>query len=162
MIKQRFAQHMEDLERQIHARFGFNAAAFDPSGARVTGYVNFANPLCARVKGDPAANGAICAVANQHFLREAETTGRPVAGECDAGLCKFGVPVLVEGRFIGMVGGCGRPLADGELDYFAIEKASGIKQDEAETLCRDCPPLSQQDLAAALAFVSASVQGLTT
>ena len=62
---------------------------------------------------------------NQHFGAELARTKQPLIDECDAGLVKFAVPILLKGEFLGTVGGCGHLLSDSEVETFLIEKAIG-------------------------------------
>lgn len=162
MLRERFGADLLRLEKQIHERYGMNAAAFDANGARVTAFVNWGNSLCPVIKGNPVAASAICAVANGHFMRQARTTGKPAMGECDAGLCKFCVPVKLNGDFLGVVGGCGRLLAPGEVDSLCVASASGLSGEKVGILSRDCRPMSEEELAEAVAFVRDEVSRMVS
>lgn len=152
MLRERFGADLLQLEKLLHERYGMNAAAFDANGARVTTFVNWGNSLCPVIKGNPAAASALCAVANGHFMHQARETGLPVSGECDAGLCKFCVPVKVNGDFLGVVGGCGRRPASGEVDTLCVASSSGLSGEKIEALSQDCRPITDDELAEAVAF----------
>jgi len=122
------------LEQEIHERFGLNARVYDDKGFTFTGHVTWANRLCPAIKAKPSGVSAICSVAHQAMAAEAKATGAPVVAECDAGLLKICVPVLVDGEFVGVVGGCGRLLDDGEVDAFMVEKSAGIPEAEVAEL----------------------------
>lgn len=157
MLRERFGAELLRLEKRLHERYGVNAAAFDANGARVTAFANWGNSLCPVIKGNPASASAICAVANGHFMRQARETGKPVSGECDAGLCKFCIPLKMNGDFLGVVGGCGRLSASGEVDVFCVASADGLSGEKIRALARDCRPMSDEELAEAIVFVQGEV-----
>ncbi|MBG0777349.1 MAG: PocR ligand-binding domain-containing protein [Desulfovibrionaceae bacterium] len=118
------------LEQEIHESYGFNAAATDAEGFRLSDWENWANEICPMVKSVPEATMAICSVVNQTFLAELRATGKPVIDECDAGLCKVSVPVLHAAELVGTVGGCGLMLEDGEVEEFLVTKTTGRSEAE--------------------------------
>lgn len=160
MMRTRFAGALRELEQELHERFGVNAAAFDAEGARVTDFVAWSNPLCKAVKTNPASASAICAVANGHFMRQARSTREPVFGECDAGFVKFCVPVVADGSFQGVVGGCGRIAPGGAVDAFAVCTASGLGADEVASLAAPCREMSEEELALAVRYLRGEVKRL--
>lgn len=110
-----------ELEKELHALSGMNSAVYDADGRRITSHANWANELCPTIKAHPGGLAAICATANRVVAAQAARTGEPVVEECDAGLAKICVPVMVQGEFLGTVGCCGLRL-DGvrpEVDYVA-------------------------------------------
>ncbi len=133
------------LEQEIFTRFGLNARVYDDKGFTFTGHTTWSNRLCPAIKARPQGVSAICSVAHQAMAAEARSTGAPVVGECDAGLLKICVPVLVDGVLVGVVGGCGRLLGEGEVDPFMVEKSAGITEAEVEELCTDLTPMSEAE-----------------
>jgi len=162
MMRTRFADDVLEIERELNARFGVNAAAFDAEGARVTKFVAWSNPLCKAIKTDPASSAAICAVANGHFMREARHSREPVFGECDAGFLKFCVPVYVDGAFLGMIGGCGCLPPGGAVDAFAVAKAASLSEAAIGELSAPARQLSEADLAEAVSFLRDEVRRLVS
>lgn len=162
MMRTRFADEVLEIERELNARFGVNAAAFDAEGARVTNFVAWSNPLCKAIKTDPASGSAICAVANGHFMREARHSQEPVFGECDAGFIKFCVPVVVDGAFIGMIGGCGCLPPDGAVDTFTVSKAASLSEAAIAELAAPAREFSEVDLAEAVSFLRDEVRRLVS
>ena len=114
-----------ELERELHDLSGMNAAVFDAQGRRVTSFVSWANALCPVIKGHPAGLSAICACANQVVAAEAARSGQPVVEECDAGLAKIAVPVMVGGACLGTVGCCGLLLDNGRPDVEYVARTLG-------------------------------------
>jgi ligand-binding sensor protein len=133
------------LEQEIHERFGLNGRAYDDKGFTFTGHVTWGNRLCPAIKAQPQGVSAICSVAHQAIAAEVRSTGRPVLSECDAGLLKICVPVMVDGEFVGVVGGCGRLPAEGEVDAFMVEKSAGIRQAEVQDLASGIKPLASAE-----------------
>lgn len=118
------------LEQEIHERFGLNARVYDDKGFTFTGHLTWCNRICPAIKAKPSGVSAICSVAHMAMAAEAKASGGPVVGECDAGLLKVCVPVMKDGALVGVVGGCGRLLDEGEVDTFMVEKSAGIPEDE--------------------------------
>lgn len=118
------------LEQEIHDRFGLNARVYDDKGFTFTGHLTWCNRICPAIKAKPSGVSAICSVAHMAMAAEAKASGEPVVGECDAGLLKVCVPVMKDGALVGVVGGCGRLLDEGEVDTFMVEKSAGIPEDE--------------------------------
>jgi ligand-binding sensor protein len=54
----------------------------------------------------------------------AKVTGDPVVEECDAGMLKIVVPLLVNGDLAGSVSGCGRLLEDSEIEQEYVAQAT--------------------------------------
>lgn len=136
-------EEWESIERFIHENYRLNARVYDDKGFTFTGHITWCNRLCPVVKARPSALSAICSPAQQNMSAEAKATGRPVVAECDLGLCKIVVPVLVNGQYIGAVGGCGQLLDEGEVDTFFAEKAAGLPESEVEALRSDLSRMSQ-------------------
>ncbi|MDO9633342.1 MAG: PocR ligand-binding domain-containing protein [Humidesulfovibrio sp.] len=133
------------LEQEIFERYGLNGRAYDAKGSVFTGHTTWCNRLCPAIRARPGGVSAICSVANQALAAEAQATGLPVVGECDAGLLKVCVPVIVDGQLVGIVGGCGRLLGEGEVDSFMIEKSAGISEAEVAALTSDLRPMPEAE-----------------
>ena len=141
------------LEREFFERFGLNARVYDEKGAGVTGQALWCNTLCPAVKGSPSGLAAICSVANMALAAEAERGKATVIDACDAGLVKICVPVFQDGRFVGVLGGCGRLPEGGEVDGFLVAKGAGLPEEQVEALARDVPGISQEQAEAAARFL---------
>jgi ligand-binding sensor protein len=145
------------FEEALHRETGLNACAFDPDGVRITNFVEWANPLCPVIKGDPDAARAICAVAHQEIAREARRTRQPVVAECDAGLVKICVPIFVGEEFVGIAGGCGRLRATGEVETFHVTCVTGLPEARIRELAADIPRLPPGGARAAAEFIRRQV-----
>ncbi|WP_027176350.1 PocR ligand-binding domain-containing protein [Desulfovibrio aminophilus] len=145
------------LEREFHERFGMNPRVYDETGAGITDERLWSNPLCPALRATPGGVGAVCSVANAALTAQAAREGRTVIDACDAGLVVITVPVIVDGALIGIVGGCGRLPADGEVESFLVSKASGLGEDEVEGLATRVPVMSRADVEAAAAFLEGKV-----
>ncbi len=137
-------EEWQALERELHERWGVNACAYGADGFTFTGYKNFGNPLCPAIKAKPEGIQAICSVAHQNMAAQARQTKATVIAECDAGLLKICVPIFSGDEFVGVVGGCGKLPDGGEVDAFAIEKATGIPQAEVEALAAGVSPMPME------------------
>nr|WP_287410714.1 PocR ligand-binding domain-containing protein [Pseudodesulfovibrio sp.] len=137
-------QQWLELEKTLHNDWGVNACAYDANGMTFTGFKNFVNPLCAEIKSHPEGIQAICSVAHQHMAKQAKSSGKTVIEQCDAGMLKICTPVFKNKEFIGIVGGCGRVLADKEVENFTIHKAINVPLDTVDKLSEDVPVISMK------------------
>ncbi len=148
------------LEQEIHQRYGLNARVYDDKGFTFTGSLTWCNRICPAIKAKPQGVQAICSVAHMAMAAEARQGGGPVVGECDAGLLKISVPVLVDGEFIGVVGGCGRLLDEGEVDPYMVEMSAGIPEAEVTELCTDLTAMTSAEAEAAAEEIKARVDAI--
>jgi ligand-binding sensor protein len=125
-----------ELEREIHARSGMRPRVYDAHGVGITGESIFANELCAQIQSIPKAQTFICALAHTNMAAMARQSNTPVVEECDAGIVKIVVPIVVEGRFLGAAGGCGLLLEGGEVDTFMVNRTAGIPEKRVEELAQ--------------------------
>ena len=133
-----------ELEQKINERTGLNASVFNVDGLRITNFKKWANKLCPVIKADEKGQNYICAVAHQNIAAQAERTHQPVIAECDAGLMKMVVPIFVNGEFLGVAGGCGYILGNGEVDTFMVNKTIGLADEKLKNLSDDIPVMTQE------------------
>ena len=131
-----------ELEQKINERTGLNASVFNIEGVRITNYKKWANKLCPVIKANKKGQDYICAVAHQNIAAQAERSHQPVIAECDAGLMKMVVPIFANDEFLGVAGGCGYILGDGEVDTFMVNKTIGIDDEKLEHLLDDIPVMT--------------------
>ena len=131
-----------ELEQKINERSGLNASVFDVDGVRITNFKKWANKLCPVIKADEKGQNYICAVAHQNIAAQAERSHQPVIAECDAGLMKMVVPIFVNDEFLGVAGGCGYILGNGEVDTFMVNKTIGIANEKLKNLLDDIPVMT--------------------
>ena len=146
-----------ELEQQINARSGLNASVFDVDGLRITDFKRWANRLCPVIKADEKGQSYICAAAHQNIAAQAKRTRRPIIAECDAGLMKFAVPIFLNGEFLGVAGGCGYIMGDGEVDLFMVNKTTGIANEKLINLSDDVPTMTPEQAEALARFVEGEV-----
>lgn len=147
-------QKWKELEKEFATRSGLTAAAFDAENGRVTDATVWANELCPVIKGNPASANQICSIAQQNMAAICRKTGRPLLEECDAGMFKLMVPIIAGGEFVGTMGGCGRLLADGELEVDYIAEATGKPPREIERLGSSVATLTQDEAEALAHFLA--------
>lgn len=143
----------EALERELHDKYRLNAAVNDAEGKRVTGYANWCNELCPRIKGDPRGLTAICAVAGRHFSQYCTDVREPLVDECDACLTKVAVPVMKNGEYLGCAGGCGALMRGAEVETFLVSKSLEMDEEEAERLAASAPELTPDSAAEIVDFL---------
>ena len=146
-----------ELEEEIHNRSGLDASVFDTAGIRITGHKKWANKLCPVIKADEKGQNYICAVAHQNIAAQAERSHQPVIAECDAGMMKMVVPIFVNREFLGVAGGCGYVLGDGEVDTFMVNKTIGIAEEKLKNLSDDIPVMTAEQAQSHTAFIQNEV-----
>jgi len=150
------------LEKDIHERSGLNASIFDIDGIRITGYKQWANQLCPKIKAVDRGQSFICAVAQMNIAELARQAKKPVVEECDAGLLKLVVPIFVNDEFIGSAGACGLILDDGEVDSFMVNKTVGLEVEEIERLAEEIDTISSEKAEALAAYIQDRVDEIVT
>ena len=146
-----------ELEQKINERSGLNASVFNVDGVRITNFKRWANKLCPVIKADEKGQNYICAVAHQNIAAEAERSRKPVIAECDAGLMKMVVPIFVNGAFLGVAGGCGYVLGDGEVDTFMVNKTIGLAEEKLKNLSDDVPVMTPEQAQSHTEFIQNEV-----
>lgn len=148
----------KSLEEEIFERSGLQSSVYDVEGVRITDTKRWANRLCPVIKGDKRGLSSICAMANMDMSSEARTTGKPVIGECDAGMVKVVVPIFHQDEFLGTAGGCGLLLDEGEIDGFMVQKTIDLPQGEAESLSGGITQVSTSQMTELAAFIEGWLQ----
>ncbi|GAG83902.1 unnamed protein product, partial [marine sediment metagenome] len=126
---------------------------FNVDGVRITDFKKWANKLCPVIKADEKGQNYICAIAHQNIAVEARRSRQPVIAECDAGLMKLVVPIFVNGEFLGVAGGCGYILGNGEVDTFMVNKTIGIVEEKLMNLSDDIPVMTQEQAQSHTEFI---------
>jgi len=147
-----------ELEQKINKRSGLNASVFDIDGVRITNFIKWANKLCPVIKADKKGQDYICAVAHQNVAFQAKRTHKAVIAECDAGLMKLVVPIFLNGEFLGVAGGCGYVLGNGEVDKFMVNKTIGITQEKLTDLSDDIPVMTPQQAQSHTEFIQSEIE----
>jgi ligand-binding sensor protein len=122
------------LEKDIHKKSGLDVNVFDTKGYRISEFKNWANRLCPEIKATDKGQSFICAPAHMNIATLAMRSKQPVIEECDAGMLKLVVPIMLNDEYVGAVGACGFLLDDGEVDSFLVNKMTDINEDKVERL----------------------------
>jgi ligand-binding sensor protein len=116
---------------EFNTRLGLNCHAWDILGKPILPTM-WGNTLCKAIKS--VQPGLLtCAGSHKEMTKEARATGRPVIRKCHAGLVKAVVPVVVDGRYIGLLGGCGSLPRGHKLDEGYLRELAekiGLGRDE--------------------------------
>jgi ligand-binding sensor protein len=147
-----------ELEQKINERSGLNASVFNVGGVRITDFKKWANKLCPVIKTDEKGQNYICAVAHQNIAAEAKRTRKPVIAECDAGLMKLVVPIFLNGEFLGVAGGCGYLLGNGEVDTFVVNKTIEIAEEKLMNLSDDIPVMTPEQTSSHTEFIQSEIE----
>ena len=148
-----------ELEAKINRRSGLNATVFDVNHSRVTDFKKWANNLCPVIKANEKGQTFICATAQRNIAAMALKTRKPVVEECDAGMVKIVVPILVKGEFLGSVSGCGLlKTGEGKVESFLVNKTTGIEEEEIKHLSKEIGQISMEDAEALGTFIAGEVQ----
>ena len=150
------------FEGDVFARYGMGCVVQDAAGVRITETPRWSNKLCPKIKGDRESLAAICSPSNLYFITEARKHEKPVIGECDAGFLKLSVPIIVNGEFLGTVGGCGLIPAGGEIESFIITKTLGLSEREILDLCRFIKVMREPESQALASYIDQCVREFTS
>ncbi len=131
------------FSKDMHRRYGISFGVSDTAGARVSSYANWSNDVCPKIKSDPESLAAVCAVAAQHFTEKCRQSRGAEIGECDLGLIKIAVPIIVDGTFLGTAGGCGFATEKGDIETFLIQKLTAMDEGQVQELVKDIAPMTQ-------------------
>lgn len=106
------------VEASLHNGFDVNAVSFHKDGQRKTGTdLDPVNGICDLIKKHHRGIRRICGEIQQYMNHEAQVKGRAVTEECDAGMFKIVVPVILEDEIDGFVSTCGRPYVSTDRIY---------------------------------------------
>ena len=122
------------FEKDIHKKSGLDVNVFDTKGYRISQFKNWANRLCPEIKATDKGQSFICAPAHMNIATLAMRSKKPVIEECDAGMLKLVVPIMLNDEYVGAVGACGLLLDEGEVDSFLVNKMTDINEDRVESL----------------------------
>jgi ligand-binding sensor protein len=150
------------LEQKINKRSGLNASVFDVAGVRITDFKRWANKLCPVIKANEKGQNYICAVAHQNIAAESKRTRKPLIAECDAGLMKLVVPIFLNDEFLGVAGGCGYVLGNGEVDLFMVNKTIGIAEERLMNLSDDIPVMTPVQAKSHTEFIQSEIEQILT
>jgi ligand-binding sensor protein len=83
----------------------------------------------------------------------ARQSNAPLVEECDAGLVKLVVPIFLGEAFLGVIGGCGHLLEDGEVDTFMINRTTGIAEEELARLAEGIARIGREEIDSLIRFI---------
>ena len=149
-----------ELEQRINERSGMNASVFNTDGIRITDFVKWANNLCPAIKGTQKGQSYICSVAHQNLAARAAKNRKPVIEACDAGMLKLVVPIFVNGKFLGVAGGCGCLEPNEDIDTFMINKTTGISEEKIARLSGDIPCMTLEEAASHAGYIENEVHSI--
>ncbi len=145
MINLLSKEDWKSLEEEFHHQTGLDTNVYDSEGFTFTGLKQWANKLCPVIKANPESLRAVCSVAHQNMAQQAKQTGRTVIEECDIGLVKICVPVMMGNEFIGAVGGCGLLMEGGEVETFMVHMLTGMDESKVEKLAAGIKTISEAE-----------------
>jgi ligand-binding sensor protein len=151
-----------ELEKDVYERSGLDSSVFNIKGVRITDYKEWVNKFCPKVKADDRGQSFICAVAHMNIAEISKNTKEPVIEECDAGMLKMVVPILVDDEFIGSFGSCGLIRDDGEVDSFMVNKTIEMDEEEIETLAKDIKHISTENVEELAQYVKGRIEKIVS
>jgi ligand-binding sensor protein len=149
-----------ELEKDIFEKSGLSSNVFNAEGIRLTDFRKWVNRLCPAVKEDDRGQSFICAVAHMNYAGMAKEKKEAVNGECDAGLLKLVVPIIVNGEFLGAVGACGLLPDDAEIDSFMLNRTIGMEEGKIESLSRDIQRITGREVEELSTYISKRIEDI--
>jgi ligand-binding sensor protein len=150
------------LEKDIHKKSGLDVNVFDTKGYRISEFKNWANRLCPEIKATDKGQSFICAPAHMNIATLAMRSKQPVIEECDAGLLKLVVPILLNDEYVGAVGACGFLLDDGEVDSFLVNKTTDINEDKVERLAEGIDSITTEEAEILAQYIEDQIAAIVT
>ncbi len=150
------------LEKDIHKKSGLDVNVFDTKGYRISEFKNWANRLCPEIKATDKGQSFICAPAHMNIATLAMRSKQPVIEECDAGMLKLVVPIILNDEYIGAVGACGFLLDDGEVDSFLVNKMTDINEDRVERLSEGIDSITTEKAEILAQYIVSQIAGIVT
>lgn len=134
-----------EIEQEIYKMSGLSTNVFDTQGVRISDFLEWTNELCPEIKATDKGQSFICAVAHMNLAAQAVASQKTVIDECDAGVLKIVVPILVKGEYIGSIGACGMLLDNGIVDDFLVSKITDIDEDDVLRYAESLSSISTED-----------------
>jgi ligand-binding sensor protein len=150
-----------ELEKDIHKKSGLDVNVFDTKGYRISEFKNWANRLCPEIKATDKGQSFICAPAHMNIAALALRSKKPVIEECDAGMLKLVVPIIINDEFIGAIGACGFLLDDGEVDSFLVNKMTDISEDKVERLAQNVKSITTEKVEILAQYITEQLAKIT-
>lgn len=150
-----------DFDMDFYEHSGMNAYAFDNQGDRIAGHKKWANQLCPVIKGNPSKASNICGLSHQAMSAMAKKDNKPVVGECEAGLLKICIPVVIDGEFVGIVGGCGLLSKGCEVDTDMVSMVTGLNPELVNRFAENIHHLSDEEIEAHVRFLKNRVREIS-
>ncbi len=142
-----------EVEKEIVEKTGLNAGIYDINGVRITDFKKWPNRLCPEINGNKKGQTFICAPAYQNMAAIAEKTKKGVAEECDAGLGRIVVPIIVDNTLVGTAGGCGLFFEEGEIEPFFINKNIDLEEEAIEEMAEEIRVMTDDEKDAAVKMI---------
>lgn len=144
---------------EFNSELGLNCHAWDTLGKPILPPI-WGNTLCKAIKS--VQPGLLtCAGSHKEMTKDAKATGKPVIRKCHAGLVKAVVPVIVDGKYIGMIGGCGSvPMGESVDPAYLRELADKIGVPD-EYLLTHLPTVGEVDVEAVRAKVKEALDNIS-
>ncbi len=138
-------EYWNEIENSLFDKFNLQGSVFNSKGIRITKSMNWSNRLCPVIKSIDKGQSFICAAAHMNMANQAMQSKAPVIEECNAGMLKLVVPIFINGKYLGVIGGCGLLLEGGAVDTFAINKLAGIDEGEIKSLMYNIPVITLKE-----------------
>lgn len=151
------AEKWVEIEKEINAISGLNAAVYDSDGVRITDFKKWANRLCPAIRQTEKGQKFICAVAHQNIAVQALKTGHTIVAECDAGLMKFAVPIFARDQFLGVAGGCGLLRDQEKVDAYLVHRTTGMDEKAVDDLSEEIGTIPEDRLQSVVDYLENKV-----
>jgi ligand-binding sensor protein len=148
------------LEKDIHKKSGLDVNVFDTKGYRISEFKNWANRLCPEIKATDKGQSFICAPAHMNIATLAMRSKQPIIEECDAGMLKLVVPIILNDEYVGAVGACGFLLDDGAVDSFLVNKMTDINEDKVERLAEGIDSITTEKAEILAQYIEAQIAAI--
>lgn len=151
-------EEWQKLLDDISERTGLVAMLLDDNSALLL-KSGTQNCLCDAIREKPENRTFVCAMSASSMTGEAKATQQPVNEFCEAGMKRFTVPVIRDGKLIGQVAGCGIITDPDEVDAGMLAVQMDVSEETAAGLIEKVRVVSAEDIDKIVAEVAAKLKG---
>lgn len=144
----------------VHQRTGMTATCYNAAGEVVLRHDTWSNSLCPLVQNNQGARTTVCAVVQQVLGKQATVTREPQIDECDLGMIKFAVPVVVGDEVVGTVGACGGRAPESEVETFLASQILETSEEALAEPAASVPAVEEARVQDAVAYLQAELARL--
>jgi len=140
-------QEWQAILDEISKRLGMPAALMDEKNV-ILQHSGTRNDLCLAVRGNDHSRSTICGASQQFLAQQAWSSGEPVIDVCEAGICKFVLPLGGPDRPVGTLTACGSCSRTEDIEDEMVQLNLPMEDEALASLKAQVPTLQVEDMKA--------------